>query len=102
MGGYFKKRFPIDATNWTPIIAPMDCDMFWLKNVGAGTVTLLRTNASDPNTEDPLQTGFQEACTAIHLAKGPTESTWRFPKDSVILYAKADTGTGPLVVTFIQ
>jgi len=102
MGGYLKKRFPIDATNWTPIIAPYDCDMFWLKNIGAGSVTLLRTDKDDSATEDTLQTGYQESCTAIHLAKGPTESAWRFPKDAVILYAKADSGTGPLVVTFIQ
>lgn len=102
MVGYVKKRFPIDAVNWTPIVAPIDCDMFWMKNIGVGTVTYLRTDVADDTTEDALQTGYQEACTTIHLAKGPTESTWRFPQNSVILYAKADTGTGPLVVTFVQ
>jgi hypothetical protein len=102
MGCYVKKRFAIDSTSWTPIIAPVDCDMFWMKNIGAGTVTYLRTDPLDVMTEDHLETGYQESCTQVHVAKGPSESAWRFPAGGVILYAQADTGTGPLVVTFVQ
>jgi len=102
MDCYVKKQFALDATSWTPIIAPVDCDMFWFKNIGDGLVTLLRTNVGDPTTEDRLYAGYQETLSFPWQATTPTQPPRRFPVGSVIVYAKPDTGVGPLVVTFVQ
>jgi hypothetical protein len=100
MAYFVKTQFPLNASEWTPITATINCDHFWMKNIGAGNVTYLRTNQSDATTQDQLQTGFQESCIVYYTAKGPTDTSYRFMQGSVILYAQPDQGVGPLVVTF--
>lgn len=99
-GIYQKKKFSLDASTWTPIITPINCNAVGIKN-GTGASILLRTDASDSNTEDSLPDGsFEVIDAATYRPSGSRDS--RFVAGDVIVYAQMSAGTGTIVVNFLK
>ena len=44
---------------FVPLTVPIDCSGYMLKNTGPDTL-YMRSNATDPNTEDNMGAGFYE------------------------------------------
>lgn len=89
---YVKKRIPITTDSWTPISTPIAMPVMLrgmsIKNASQYTVDI-RTDPDDPETEDYLDPGVQEII---------PQAFWVAP-NTAILWAKARSGTGPLIVT---
>ena len=92
---YAKKRVAINTVTWTPIVAPINSSHFDLKNLD-GTALLLRTDVNDPESEDELPPGFQEIVNAV-----PTMRIPRWGINQTVLWVKAVSGVGPVMVTWV-
>ena len=96
---YEKKIITIDTVSWTAIDPPFDCDVIIIRNNGAPDV-YLRTDKNDSNTQDTLKSTIQEV---VGFATNATKSySYRFKVGYPRVWAQAATGTGPLLVTFIE
>jgi hypothetical protein len=84
----------IDAVSWTPVTVPFDCTNLSVKNRDPANAVRLRTNASDPATEDLLGPGMEQAL-AIPFHR------YRFGHGSQPIFVQATSGTGPVVVKFL-
>jgi len=100
--GYVKSRTPINAETFTPILAPISCSYFALKNADGSAVTL-RTDPSDANTEDTLSANGQESVTVgpapDFIPGGPSKA--RFQSGSTVIWVKATQGVGPMIGTWV-
>lgn len=90
---YAIRKLPIDAVLWTPIVAAIYCNNF---SVSCTTDMKMRTDPEDPTTEKPISAGSQE-----YVLSGWVWSGSRFPKNSVIAYLQAASGTPTAIVTFV-
>ena len=59
MGVYRKRRMTIGSTGWTAIVPDISCYAIVLRNEGPKAI-ILRTDESDPDTEDQIDVGLQE------------------------------------------
>lgn len=97
-GVYQKVRYAINTVTWTPIAPPLNCNYFGMKNLDSADV-LLRTDMNDSGTEDLLRVGMQEG---VEVTMKATQPGWyRFPIGQPVLWAKAVTGTGPIIATWV-
>jgi hypothetical protein len=97
---YIKSRFAITTTDWTAIVAPIDCNYFALKNAD-GSALILRTDMNDAGTEDTLAPGGQETVTSGPNLGFLSGGEARFPKGATALWVKAAAGVGPVIVTWV-
>lgn len=88
-------KFALPADQWTPIVSPIFCSSWGLRNASGGTV-LLRSDQNDANTEDTLGDGVWELCVS--------QTEEKFYKGSTILYAKVQAAgiAGQLVGRFVD
>jgi len=98
MNAYSKTRVTVDTVDWTPIVAPINCNYFGLRNL-EGAELLIRTSKDDPNTEDVLEAKEFEAVTASTAFVG--EFT-RFHQGETVLWVQATSGSGPVVATWVR
>lgn len=100
---YCKSRTPINTETWTPILAPMACSYFALKNAD-GSAVWLRTDKNDAGTEDTLPANGQETIAAAappdSLIAGPGKP--RFQAGATVVWVKATAGVGPMVGTWVS
>jgi hypothetical protein len=97
---YVKKRYAITTTDWTPIVVPIDCNYFGLKN-SDGSALILRTDMNDAGTEDALSPGGQETVTSGPSLGFLSGGSARFPQGATALWVKATAGVGPVIVTWV-
>ena len=97
MSAYAKTRVCVSMSDWTPIKAPIPCNYFSLKNL-EGSELLLRTDSNDPNTEDVLEKNEVETVTSTTKHVG---EFFRFAQEEIVLWVKATSGQGPVVVTWV-
>ncbi len=97
MNAYCKTRVIVDTTGWTPIVAPINCNYFGLRNL-EGSELLIRTNPDEQNTEDVLESKEFELVTAPTKLVGEFS---RFHQGETILWVKATSGSGPVVATWV-
>jgi len=88
-------KFALPADQWTPIVSPIFCSSWGLRNTSGGTV-LLRSDQNDANTEDTLNSGDWELCVS--------QTEEKFFKGSTLLYAKVQAAgiAGQLVGRFVD
>lgn len=97
------KTVTVGNVSWVPLLATIDCNYFSIFNqfggwfgFGAQSVTL----CSDPNdatTQKPLGIGMQE----ILSAPPYVTNYYRYRAGDIICYAKADSGSAELILTFV-
>jgi hypothetical protein len=88
-------KFDLPADQWTPIVSPIFCSSWGLRNASGGIV-LLRTDQNDANTEDTLDGGSWELCVS--------QTEEKFYKGSTLLYARVQAPgiPGLLVGRFVD
>ena len=91
---YQIRRFPIAADSWTPIVAPADCNYFFVTN-SDGTAMY---ECSDPENV--------ETCCTVPAAdwfsvSAPRFGPVRFRAGDTVTYLKATTAVGPAIVKFV-
>jgi hypothetical protein len=84
----------IDPVSWTPLTVPFDCSNFSVKNRDTTNAIRIRTNPSDPNTEDLLPPGAEQSLANPH-------HRFRYQMGSQPVFVQATAGTGPVVVKFM-
>jgi hypothetical protein len=89
MGVYRKQRIAVGSGSWTAIAPPITCYALILRNAGPAEI-LLRTDESDPDTEDQIEAGLQE------IIRSPN---W-FLAGQRICVVKAKDGSSTVVLTF--
>lgn len=77
---------------FVPLLIPVDCSGYMLKNTGPDTV-FMRSDPNDASTEDSMGAGFYEDC----LMDGAGFYQRRFAAGTVLYYVKC---TGPLIGKF--
>jgi hypothetical protein len=84
----------IDPVSWTPVTIPFDCSNLSVKNRDLTNAVRLRTNPSDPSTEDLLAPGAEQSLSnPFHRH--------RYAAGSQPLFVQATAGTGPVVTKFL-
>lgn len=81
---YEIRRYVLDH-NWSPVIAPIQCNYVFRRNAGAVPVEQ-STNPSDPTSFDDIQPGVQD------MLNVPSLGSPRFYKDDVVLYLRVADG----------
>jgi hypothetical protein len=101
---FIKKQFSVDTVSWTPIVAPIDCMGVMLKNSNIGAGVKTRTDSADPATQDYIPAGFSESVTVSRHGDTVRDagSGARFLAGDTLIYCQADSGTGPVVATFVR
>jgi hypothetical protein len=89
-------RTNVDSVNWTPIVAPYECDFVAFYSEARADVAI-RSNASDPTTEKQLAGGVQES---LSTTPSRHRRTSRFFVGEVLYYVKTLTGTDVIVSTW--
>lgn len=97
-------RVSVDTINWEPIIAPIPCNGFSITN-STFAEFLFRRRDTDPNSEFPV--GFGNAYVFDHSKgneRGPRGELEyiRFEAGSIVGWCKANSGVGPLIVTWFR
>src|SRR6266853_1109460 len=88
------RTLTIDPVSWTPVTVPFDCSNIAVKNGDTANAVRLRTNSSDPATQDLLGPAMEQAM-AIPFHR------YRFPAGSQPLWLQAVAGTGPVILKFL-
>jgi hypothetical protein len=88
------KVVTIDSTSWTPITVAFDCTNLSIKNKDTVNAVRMRTNPSDPLTEDLLGPAAEQGL-AIPFHR------YRYAAGSQPVFVQAVAGTGPVVVKFL-
>lgn len=91
---YAKKRYALTSGTWTPVVSPIPCNTFWMREL-TGVDMLERTDAGDVSTEDPIPAGFM---VDLPSWRG---GTVRFPEGTTITNVSVPTGSGTCIVTFV-
>jgi len=100
---FAKKQFAVDTVSWTPIIAPIDCMGFNLKN--SQNVDLrTRTDSADAATQDLIPAGFNEGLVVARHGDNVRDagSGARFLAGDTVIFCQAASGTGPVLATFVR
>lgn len=102
MGVLQYKVITVDAVDWTPITAPINCEQLTILNLLSVNL-LLRTNSADAATEKTLAAAEQEVIQgSVRYGAGVGGAQPRFRVGAVVLYAKAASGTGSIHVGFLE
>lgn len=89
---FYIRRFPLTTSSWTGITLPVDCSRVVLEN-GDGTNSVkIRTNPDDSGTEKTLPAGNE---LDLWSSRAP------FVAGTILCYAQASSGAGPLIVSYI-
>jgi hypothetical protein len=99
-GRYAIRVMTIAAATWTPIVAPITCDYFAIRNASAGSVSI-RSDEADADTEKPLPAGASEIVVATPAFEPRLNA--RFKKGSPVFYMKPADGNdnASIEATFI-
>jgi hypothetical protein len=97
-----KARVAVNASEWTPLVAPDDYDFLALR---CDTSALIyRTDKDDPDTEDQMPAAVQDGVTGANT--GP-HLNWahnnrsRFRKGVTVCYVKSAQATATVIITWI-
>ena len=82
------------SSEWLPVMVPISCNYVGMRNRGA-VLVWLSSDPSDPDSLDDLQPGAQSVISA------PAPNGPRFTQGTIVIYLKADTGTGKVSFQFI-
>ncbi len=100
---FVKKQIAVDTVTWTPVVSPVDCMSFSIKNSVLADLKL-RTDSADPATQDTISAGALEAILApqhAHRIADEGKAT-RFLAGDTVAFLQAASGTGPALVTFVR
>jgi hypothetical protein len=89
-------QFPLSQSEFTAIVAPIDCNYYWVIENLDGSALYRCSNPADPTTvyEIPQGTSY-----ALIVPAVPANSP-RFPQGSIVTYLKSAGGSGPAVMEF--
>lgn len=104
---YVKQIYQLQVGTWTPIIAPIDCNVFWVQDQGGQQIRECTDPA--PNSDSPydlikpgvLQFLPQYVPNATMQYQASTKGGTRFQSGQVITNLAADTEASTCTVTFI-
>ncbi len=88
-------QFPLSTTQWTPIIAPIDCNYYLIIGNQDGSAMLRCSDDTDASTVYTMQTGGWFSFLSPVFSRN-----YRFKTGDVVTYVKATSGTGPAIVEF--
>lgn len=101
MHAYLKRRYQLGATSdWELVTCPIATDYVALRNRGEGPI-LLRSDPSDPTSEDVLPAGGQEGITVPFRWSGEAKTRFQ-PGESLIWAKSGDNLAQLLVVTWVR
>lgn len=95
------------GTEWVAIRSLLDCDHVGLLNTAGGWFgvgaqpVILSTDPEDTSASKPLMPGMQEGVT-VDNSRMVLQGTFRFLKDSVIFYAKTESGEAEVILTCVR
>ena len=100
---YIKRQVTVDTVSWTPVVAPVDCMSFSIKN-SVFVDLKIRTDSADPVTQDTIPAGALETILAPQHAHRITDEgkATRFLAGDSVAFLQAASGTGPALVTFVR
>jgi hypothetical protein len=97
---FAKKKVNLNSTQWTAIAPPFDCNYISIKNADSTVDVVIRTDASDSNTEDVIASGAIET---VSSSFNPDSLFTRFKEGSVVCYVKAASGSSlDIILTFVR
>jgi hypothetical protein len=97
---YSKLKLTLDASVWTPIVVPFDCNYINIRNIDInGVDILIRSDSTDSTTEDSIAAGSQETISAQFV---PDANVFRFNRDTIVCYLKSSSGSVATVLTFVR
>jgi hypothetical protein len=95
------RRYAVTNGGWTPIVAPIQCNTFWLREASGKAFNV----ASDPASDYAWDAvgagdtfGFQNVAPSFPQAIVPTGI--RFDAGMVLLYVQAVDGSGATVICY--
>lgn len=94
---YVKLAVAITNSEWTPVVAPMDCNYFAIRCATSHVTT--RTDAADAATEDALEEDVQDGVIGGYLAIPSRQR--RFRQGETVVYVKSDATTAVLITTWV-
>lgn len=90
------RQLAISNVSWTAVVAPAECDFFSIRN-DAGD-TLIRTNQTDPTTQDSIPQG-QQWQLALQAPNGT--GSVRYHVGEVVAYLQSVSGSPTVIVTWL-
>jgi hypothetical protein len=100
---YYKQVLAIDNVTWTAVVpaagsAIAGVNYISIKNPNA-FIMLMRTNQSDPTTEDQIYPGAVETVAAQAWADSRPIGNLRFLNGTPVCYLQLSSGTGDAIIT---
>lgn len=96
---YVKQVVDLQVGQWTPIIAPIDCNVFWIKNPGGNVRETTDQNPNSNSRYELLTVGTLQYLP--NYLFGPIMGNYRFKVGDVITNLSADSVPSTVIVTFI-
>jgi hypothetical protein len=91
---YQIRRFDLNTDTYTPIVAPCDCNYFFVTNSdGTKMLECSDTENQDSWCEVPANDWFS--------VSAPRTGPVRFRAGEIVTYLKATTGVGPAIAKFV-
>lgn len=92
------RKFAITTTEYTGIVAPIDCDYFLIIGNVDGTAMIRSSDGTDANSYQIPAGGWYSmlAPPTTFLGSAP-----RYRSGYTVTYIKATTGVGPVAVEFV-
>jgi len=94
-GGSHISQFPLTTTEWTAILAPIDCNYFLIIGNQDGSAMMRCSDDTDPTTAYtmPVNGWFSFLSPVFYR-------NYRFRHGDTVTFLKATSGTGPAIVEF--
>lgn len=90
---YQTKRFTINSSTFTNIVAPIECATLIITNSESGVAMTVRSDPADSETEKTLPADAEGEIRA---------SLSCFAAGATVCAIKAASGTGPAIVSFVR
>jgi hypothetical protein len=100
VAAYYKQVLAIDSVTWTPVIPNVPSSIAGLNYLGIKNSSafpiLIRTNATDPSTEDTIYPGAIEVVASSPWAN---DGTVRFLSGAATCYLQTTSGIANAIIT---
>ena len=92
---YAIRSIAVTSDSWTAVTTPIACNTWTLRPQAD---VYIRTDFSDPNTEDTIPAGIQETAMPIRSATAGN----RYPNSTTLCFLKAVTGSTTVKAKFLS
>jgi len=93
------RTFPITSGEWTPIIAPINCDYYAILGTVGGVAVIHSTDPDNPQAQHVLGSGGWYALVVPKSKFSGRE--YRYQTSETVVYVKSTGGDDQVIIEFI-